>query len=93
MRSQGKWLRRISGRSGRKIRIRREKESGETLREREEVGKNMSFMPANDQKELNEENKDREGGKRDKRERREGERVDENKLRRGLIISFLYSII
>jgi hypothetical protein len=63
------------------------------LREREEVGKNMSFMPVNDQKELNEENKDREGGKRDKRERREGERVDENKLRRGLIISFLYSII
>jgi uncharacterized protein YeeX (DUF496 family) len=30
---------------------------------------------------------------KDKRERREGERVDDNKLRTGLIVNFLYSII
>jgi hypothetical protein len=30
------------------------------------VGKNMSFMPADDKKELNEENKGREGGKRER---------------------------
>jgi hypothetical protein len=43
MRSRGKWLRRISYRSGRKVRIRREKESGEILRERRRIGEEHEF--------------------------------------------------
>jgi hypothetical protein len=43
MRSQGKWLRRISGRSGRKIRIRREKESRDIEGERMRSGEEHEF--------------------------------------------------